>query len=152
MPVSTPESPWMDDDLRLFRAAVRQFVRERFAPHQARWREQHRPDPDAWTRAGEMGLLLSDVPEQYGGGGGSFAHTAIVVEELTRAGVHFASFIQNSVAHYILNCGRDEQKHQWLSSMARGELVGAVAMTEPSAGSDLQGIRRSPGATATATS
>src|SRR6185295_4375515 len=93
------ESSWMNDDLRMFRKTVRQFVQKEFAPHQACWREQQRPASDAWTKAGEVGLLLTDVPVEYGGGGGSFAHDAVVVEELASAGVHFASFIQNSVAH-----------------------------------------------------
>jgi len=85
-------------------------------------------------------MLLSDVPVEYGGGGGTFAHEAVVVEELTRAGVPFASFIHDSVAHYILAYGSDEQKRNWLPRMARGELVAAIAMSEPGAGSDLQAI------------
>jgi acyl-CoA dehydrogenase len=131
----------MDDDLRLFRSTVRKFVQTEFVPQQARWREQHRPDAEAWRKAGETGILLSDVPAEYGGGGGTFAHEAVVVEELAQAGVHFASFIQNSVAHYILAYAREEQKRRWLPRMARGELVGAIAMSEPGAGSDLQGIK-----------
>ena len=131
----------MNDELRMFRSAVRQFIHQEFAPHPARWREQHRPDAEAWTQAGEMGLLLPDVPEEYGGGGGTFAHEAVVLDELARAGVHFGSSIQSIVAHYILAYGSEQQQHGWLPRLASGELVSAIAMTEPGAGSDLQGIR-----------
>lgn len=137
----TYESPWMNDETRMFRDTVRQFILEELAPHQARWREQHRPDAEAWTKAGETGILLPDVPAEYGGGGGTFAHEALVLEELARAGVHFGSSIQSVVAHYILAYGTKEQKRSWLPPMTRGELVGAIAMTEPDAGSDLQGIK-----------
>ena len=125
----------------MFRTTVRQFIHKEFAPHQARWREQHRPDPEAWTRAGAAGILLTDVPDAYGGGGATFAYETVVLEELARAGVHFGSSIQSIVAHYILAYGTEEQKRQWLPRMARGELVGAIAMSEPAAGSDLQGIQ-----------
>jgi acyl-CoA dehydrogenase len=129
------------DDLRLFRDTVRQFVAREFLPQQARWRAQHGPDADAWTRAGRAGILLADLPEEYGGGGGTFAHEAVVLEELARAGVHFGCAIQSTVAHYILAYGTEAQKRAWLPRLARGERVAAIAMTEPSAGSDLQAIK-----------
>ena len=135
------ESPWLNDELRMFRKSVRQFVEKEFAPQQDCWRKQQRPGADAWTKAGDVGLLLTDIPVEYGGAGGTFAHEAIVVEELARAGVHFASFIQNSVAHYIFDYGSEEQKTKWLPRMASGELVGAIAITEPAAGSDVRGIK-----------
>jgi acyl-CoA dehydrogenase len=131
----------MNDDLRLFRKSVRQFIQDKFIPHVARWRGQHRPDLDAWTAAGETGLLLSGMPEGYGGGGGTFAHDAVVTEELARAGVHFSSALQSIVAHYVLAYATDDQKRRWLPRMAKGELIGAIAMTEPAAGSDLAGIK-----------
>jgi acyl-CoA dehydrogenase len=131
----------MTEELWMFRSTVRQFIDEEFVPHQARWREQHRPDAEAWTQAGEIGVLLTDIPAEYGGGGGTFAHEAVVLEELARAGVHFGSSVQSIVAHYVLAYGAEEQKHHWLPRMACGELVGAIAMTEPAAGSDLQGIK-----------
>src|SRR5256885_15330305 len=68
------QSPWMNDELRMFRKSVRQFIEREFAPHQACWRQQHRPDVEAWTAAGGNGLLLPDVPDEYGGGGGDLAH------------------------------------------------------------------------------
>jgi acyl-CoA dehydrogenase len=135
------ESPWMNDELRMYRNTVRDFLQEEFLPRQAKWREQHRPDAEAWKQAGQTGLLLPDVPEEYGGGGGTFAHQAVVTEELAHAGLHFGCGVQSIVSHYILQYGREEQKRKWLPALAHGELVGAIAMTEPSAGSDLQAIK-----------
>jgi acyl-CoA dehydrogenase len=143
IPVSAYESAWMNDDVRMFRKTVSQFVQKEFAPHQARWREQRGPDADAWTNAGRAGILLPDLPEEYGGGGGTFAHEAVVLEELAKAGVHFGSAIQSTVAHYILAYGNEEQKRNWLPRLARGERVAAIAMSEPGAGSDLQAIKTS---------
>ena len=139
--ISLAEAPRTTDALRAFRSTIRAFVQTEFEPHQDRWREQRFPDPDAWTKAGAVGILLSDVPAEYGGGGGTFVHETVVVEELTRAGVPLHSFIHDNVAHYILAYGSEAQKRNWLPRMARGELVGAIAMSEPTAGSDLQGIR-----------
>ncbi|MGZ5737188.1 MAG: acyl-CoA dehydrogenase family protein [Burkholderiales bacterium] len=141
MSSTTYQSPWMNDELGMFRATVRHFIRKEFAPKQARWREEHRPDADAWSKAGSASILLPDVPQQYGGGGGTFAHEAIVREELAQAGIHFGSGVQSIVAHYILCYGREEQKLNWLPRMARGELVAAIAMSEPAAGTDLQAIK-----------
>ncbi len=136
----TYESPWTSDDVRLFRKSVRQFIEEEFVPRQARWREEQHADAQAWTRAGGIGMLLPDVPQEYGGGGGTFAHEAVVLEELARLGVHFGSSVQSIVGRYILIHGSEEQKRTWLPRMAHGEVVSAIAMTEPAAGSDLQGI------------
>src|SRR5687767_15722638 len=110
MPASTYASPWMNDDVRMFQRSVRQFIDKEFVPQQTRWREQRAPDADAWTRAGRAGLLLADLPEALGGGGGSFAHEAVVLEELASSGVHFGCAIQSTVAHYILAYGSEEQK------------------------------------------
>src|ERR1700752_2815585 len=139
------QSPWATDDVRMFRETVRQFIQSEFVPHQERWRAQHAPDAQAWTSAGTAGLLLPDLPDQYGGGGGTFAHQAVVLEDLARAGVHFGAIIQSVVAHYLLAYGSEAQKCNWLPRLARGELVGAIAMTEPAAGADLQGFRAPPG-------
>lgn len=135
------ESPWMSQETLIFRTAVRRFVEKELAPHQERWAEQGHADAGAWTEAGKVGLLLPDVPEKYGGGGGTFAHEAVVVEELARAGLHLGFGVQSIVSHYILTYGSEEQKHRWLPRMARGELIGAIGMTEPDSGSDLQAIR-----------
>jgi acyl-CoA dehydrogenase len=120
---------------------VRRFIQDEFLPQQARWRDQHHPDAAAWLSAGRVGLLLPDVPLAYGGGGGSYAHACVVVEELARAGVSFGAGVQSIVSHYLLAYGTEEQKSNWLPRMARGELVASIAMTEPGAGSDLAGIK-----------
>jgi acyl-CoA dehydrogenase len=143
MSKSSYESPWMNEDLRMYRKALREFIQEECVPLRSKWREQHRPDVEAWKQAGQTGLLLPDVPEEYGGGGGTFAHQAVVTEELAQAGVNFGCGVQSIVSHYILQYGNEEQKKKWLPAMAQGELVGAIAMTEPSAGSDLQAIKTS---------
>lgn len=135
------QSPWADDSVQLFRRSVRQFINNEFVPHQAQWRQQRRPGADAWQAAGRIGMLLPDVVEEYGGGGGTFAHQAVVHEELARAGVHFGVGVQAVVARYITSYGSEEQKRRWIPRLARGELVAAIAMTEPGAGSDLQSIR-----------
>jgi acyl-CoA dehydrogenase len=135
------ESPWMTDETRLFRRSVQHFIETELAPHHAEWEQQGYPDADAWLRAGKMGLLLADVPEQCGGGGGTFAHEAVVIEELARSGVNFGFNLQSIVAHYILSYGSEEQRQRWLPRLASGELVGAVGLTEPQSGSDLQGLR-----------
>jgi acyl-CoA dehydrogenase len=133
----------VNDDVRMFRKTVSQFIEKEFVPHQPRWRENRGPDPESWANAGRAGILLADLPEEYGGGGGTFAHEAVVLEELARAGVHFGSAIQSTVAHYILGYGSEEQKRKWIPRLARGESVAAIAMSEPGAGSDLQAIKTS---------
>jgi acyl-CoA dehydrogenase len=142
MPMLPYESPWMDDDLRTFRETVVRFVESEMLPHDARWRAQQRVDREVWRKAGETGLLLLDVPADYGGGGGDFRHEAVLYEELARRGLSgFGQGVHSIAAHYVLNHGNEAQKRRWLPRLASGELVGAIAMTEPGAGSDLQGIR-----------
>jgi acyl-CoA dehydrogenase len=141
MSATSYQSTWINAEARMFRNTARLFVQKEFVPHHERWCAQHFPDADAWTKAGAAGLLLPDVPQEYGGGGGTFAHEAVVLEELAQAGVNFGAGIQSIVAHYLLAYGSESQKRDWLPRMARGELVAAIAMTEPGAGSDLQGIR-----------
>ena len=135
-------SPWMDDELELFRDAARRFVESEILPHDARFREQHHVDRELWNKAGEVGLLCTDIPDRYGGVGGDVRHEAIVVEELGRRGItSLGHSVHSIVAHYLLNYGTEEQKQRWLPRMASGELVGAIAMTEAGAGSDLQAIK-----------
>lgn len=131
----------MNEELALFRKQVRRFVQEEFVPREPKWREQHHPEPDAWLKAGETGILLTDVPEEYGGGGGNFTHETVVMEELASNLVNFGTGVHSIAAHYILDYGKEEQKKDWLPRMARGELIGSIAMSEPAAGSDLQGIK-----------
>ena len=141
MAAAKGESPWETDETRIFRETMRAFIQRELAPHYDRWATQGHADAGAWKQAGELGMLLPDVPEEYGGGGGTFAHEAVVVEELARAGIHIGFNIQSIVAHYILAFGDEAQKRRWLPGMARGELIAAIAMTEPDAGSDLQAIK-----------
>jgi acyl-CoA dehydrogenase len=132
----------MDAELEGFRDAVRRFVDREIVPHQQRWREQQHVDREVWQQAGEMGLLLADIPDEYGGSGGSFAHQCVVFEELCYAGdTAFGLHVHAIVAHYLLNQGTEEQKRTYLPRLARGELIAAIAMSEPGAGSDLKGIR-----------
>jgi acyl-CoA dehydrogenase len=133
---------WMDADLSTFRDTVARFVEQEMLPHDARWRAQHHVDKATWLRAGEMGLLCLDLPADYGGGGGDFRHECVLYEELARRALSgFGQGVHSICAHYIFNHGSEAQKQRWLPRLARGELIGAIAMTEPGAGSDLQGIR-----------
>jgi len=135
-------SPWLDDELESFRDTVRRFVADELAPREPAWQQAHRVDAASWREVGAMGLLLCDVPDTYGGSGGTFAHDCVVFEELAYAGVSsFGKHVHNICAHYVLAYGAEEQKRRWLPRLASGELVGAIAMSEPAAGSDLQGIR-----------
>lgn len=135
--------PWMTDDLVLFRNSVRRFLADEAVPHNDRWKQQHHVDKAFYLKAGEMGVLCPSIPEEYGGGGGSYAHEAIVGEELAYAGVNgFAQGVHGAIcAHYILAYGTEEQRRRWLPGMCSGEIICAIAMTEPGAGTDLQNIK-----------
>ncbi|MGO1165090.1 MAG: acyl-CoA dehydrogenase family protein [Janibacter sp.] len=136
-------SPWMKDEVTDVAELARTFFAREVTPHQERFAEQHQVDKETWLAAGAAGLLCISVPEEYGGGGGSFAHEAAVLWEQGRSGDDAFGYSVHSsiVAHYILAYGSEEQKQTWLPKMASGELVGAVAMTEPGTGSDLQNIK-----------
>ncbi|WP_375783642.1 acyl-CoA dehydrogenase family protein [Bradyrhizobium sp. Pha-3] len=137
-------SSWMTEELDTFRDQFRKFLAKDLAPHAEKWREQKLVDRSAWRALGEMGALLPSVPEAYGGLGATFAYDAAVLDDLestvpeltTGVSVHSAI-----VAHYIVNYGSEEQKKRWLPKMASGEMVGAIAMTEPGTGSDLQAVK-----------
>jgi acyl-CoA dehydrogenase len=136
-------SPWMDQDLEDFRDLARTFCEKELKPNVDRYIANKHVDRDLWNKAGDVGLLCLSIPEEYGGGGGTFAHEAILIEEQARAtdsswGVSLHNGI---VAHYILAYGTEEQKQHWLPRMASGEVVGAIAMTEPGTGSDLQNVK-----------
>jgi acyl-CoA dehydrogenase len=144
-PDSKPyRSSWMTDELDAFRDPFRKFLAKDLAPHAEKWRQQKVVDRSAWRALGDMGALLPSVPEAYGGLGATFAYDAAVFEDMqsivpdVMGGVTVSSGI---VAHYILKYGSEEQKRRWLPGMARGELIGGIAMTEPGTGSDLQSVR-----------
>ncbi len=130
-------------DHELFRDAVRRFVEAEITPYHAQWEKDGVVSREVWRAAGANGLLCSFVPEQYGGPGGDFLHTAIVIEELAKVEATGPAFHLHSgiVAPYVLHYGTEAQKQRWLPGMCAGEIIGAIAMTEPGAGSDLQGMR-----------
>ncbi|MFN4338390.1 acyl-CoA dehydrogenase family protein [Parvibaculum sp.] len=137
------KSPWLNEELQILQGAVRKFYEKEFQPHVERWEEQGHVDRDAWLKAGEAGILCASIKEEYGGGGGNFGHEMVIAEEQGRAGISgFGNSVHSGiVAHYIQAYGTEEQKMKWLPKMASGEIVGAIAMTEPGTGSDLQGVK-----------
>lgn len=141
--VVTARPSWKTDDLVLFEEEIAKFFKRELAPHVEKWRDQGCVDRWAWEKAGEAGLLCMSMPEEYGGAGGSFAHEHIFCEQQVKNGIEgFGAGLHNCiVAPYILHYGTEEQKKRWLPRMATGELIGAIAMTEPGAGSDLQGVK-----------
>jgi acyl-CoA dehydrogenase len=141
--VTRPESPWMNDELRLLRQTAGEFFRREAVPHAARWDAQRHVDRSFWHQAGQLGLLCPMVPAEYGGHDGSLLHHIVITEEqnyLLDKGwgnpVH-----SGMVASYLFEYGTEEQKKRWLPEMVNGTAVAAIAMTEPSAGTDLKAIR-----------
>lgn len=133
---------WMTEDLVQFSDVVRRFSKEYLEPNDLKWREQKQASRDAWLKAGELGIILPDVPDTYGGAGGTPAHAGVVFWELGYSGnTGLGLGLSHIVAHYILNFGTEAQKLRWLPGIASGEVIGAIAMTEPGTGSDLQGVR-----------
>jgi acyl-CoA dehydrogenase len=136
------QSPWMTDDLQAFGDSVRRFCKEYIEPNDLKWRADHQTGRDVWRQAGELGLILPDVSEEYGGAGGSTGHKLVVAREMGLCGNSaFGYGINYIVGHYISNYGTEDQKKKWLPKIASGETITSVAMTEPGAGSDLQGVR-----------
>lgn len=137
-------SPWMDDELLMLQDSLRDFYANEMVPHEARWQQQGHVDRDFWVKVGEIGILCASIPEEYGGMGGDFRHEAVIATEQFRA-AGFSGFGNNVhsqiCAGYILDYGSEAQKQRWLPKMATGEMVCAIAMTEPGTGSDLQNIK-----------
>lgn len=141
MPLQLTRS-WSTPELESLRATAVRFLETEMQPQDEAARQRGNVGHAIWRRAGELGLLCTDIPEDYGGGGGDFRHEAVIHEEMARRALSgMSNSVHSIVAHYLLNHGTEAQKRKYLPAMARGELVGAIAMTEPSAGSDLQGVR-----------
>ena len=133
---------WTDPDLDQFRDTVVRFIEEEMLPDDEAARKRGHVGHDIWRKAGATGLLCTDIPDTWGGGGGDFRHEVVFYEEMCRRSLTgMNASVHSIVAHYFLNHGTEEQKRHYLPRMARGEIVGAIAMTEPGTGSDLQGIR-----------
>jgi acyl-CoA dehydrogenase len=127
----------------MLRDMAGRFLDGEIAPHYERYEKEEIVERSAWEKAGAAGLLCASMPEEYGGAGGTYAHESVITEALGHVGVDgFGIALHNAiVAPYILHYGSEEQKKKWLPKMASGELIGAIAMTEPGAGSDLQGVK-----------
>ncbi len=130
-------------DHEAFRDSFRRFVDKEIAPHHEAWEEQGYVDREVWRKAGANGFLCMTLPEQYGGAGADKLYSVVQMEELARGGYTGIGFGLHSeiVAPYILHYGTEAQKHEYLPRLASGDMVGAIAMTEPAAGSDLQGVK-----------
>jgi acyl-CoA dehydrogenase len=141
MPVEFKRS-WSGEEVERLRDNWVRFVESEMAPSDDEARRRGHVGHELWRRAGELGFLCIDIPEEWGGGGGDFRHEAVLHEEMARRGLSGMSIGVHSIAaHYLLNHGTDDQKRRFLPRLAKGDLVGAIAMSEPGAGSDLQAIR-----------
>ena len=142
---SAQDASSLSDELQLFRKNVRRFAETELAPEVSKWEAEEAMPREIWNKLGEAGLLCVDIPERFGGVGAPLAFSAAVNEELNYAGctalAGLVAVHSDIVAHYLMASATDEQKAKYLPKLASGEFVGAIAMTEPSAGSDLQGIR-----------
>jgi acyl-CoA dehydrogenase len=140
---TTYTSGWRDNEVEALGELADKFCAKNIVPHRDRFEEQRHVDREVWLEAGRLGLLCCSIPEEYGGGGGSFAHDLAVFEAQSRAlDTAWGNAVHSGiVAHYLLAYGTEEQRQRWLPKMATGEMVAAIAMTEPGAGSDLKNIK-----------
>jgi acyl-CoA dehydrogenase len=131
------------EEHELYREAVRRFIAKEVTPHHRQWEEDGKVSREVWLKAGASGFLCSNASEEFGGAGADFKYNAVFTEELGRAGITGPGFSVHSdmVAAYILNFGSDAQKSAWIPKMASGEVIAALGLTEPGAGSDLKAIK-----------
>jgi acyl-CoA dehydrogenase len=141
--LALPKPAWLSEDVGMLYDMARRFMSEEIAPRYDEFERNEMVDRACWEKAGLAGLLCASMPEEYGGVGGTYAHESAIIEAIGHVGVDgFGIVLHNAiVAPYILEYGSEEQKRRWLPKLATGELIGAIAMTEPGAGSDLQGIK-----------
>jgi acyl-CoA dehydrogenase len=139
----TISSRLFQEEHELFRKTVSAFIDREIAPNYERWEKEGQVNREVWRKAGEAGLLMTDTPEEYGGAGADFLYSAVMIEEMAKRVYAAPGFRLHSdiAAPYILHYGSEEQKRTWLPRMAKGEVIAAIAMTEPGTGSDLQGVR-----------
>ncbi len=136
-------SPWMTDELDMLRATARRFFEEEVAPHAARFRAQHHIDREVWLKAGELGLLCMSIPPEYGGGGASFAHEVVVMEEQARICDSTFGFIPGALngPAFFHGTASHEQLLRWMPDIATGRKMLSVCITEPDAGTDVKALR-----------
>ena len=140
-----PKPSWATEDVVMLQEMATRFMTEEILPKYEDFERAEIFDRESWEKAGANGLLCASMPEEYGGSGGTYAHESVILEAISHVGVDgFGIPLHNSiVAPYIAHYGSEEQKKRWLPKLATGELIGAIAMTEPGAGSDLQGVKTS---------
>ena len=132
---------WMDEEIEAFREQAQRYIAKELVPHLDGWRRQGFIPREVWQPFGELGFLLPEMPEKYGGAGANLAYQLVVQDELARAEVPANSAVHTIAAHYILDYGTEEQKQRWLPRLASGELLAGIALTEPGCGSDLKALR-----------
>ena len=138
----SPSARWASDEHKMFAEMVSRFYADEMVPHSERWIEQGIVDREFWTKAGAAGIMAGSIAETHGGVGGDIGFDAVALYEQTAKGdASWGYGIQSIVAHYIVAYGSEEQKARWLPGLVSGEIVGAIAMTEPGTGSDLQAVR-----------
>ena len=131
---------WMDEDIEAFRDQVRRYVAREIVPKLDGWRRQGFIPREVWRPFGEMGFLMPEISEAYGGAGASLAYQLVVQDELAKAEVPANTAVHSIAAHYILDYGTEAQKQRWLPRLASGELLAGIALTEPGCGSDLKAL------------
>ncbi len=132
---------WMDEDIEAFREQVRRYLAKELVPHMDDWRHQGYIPREVWRPFGELGFLLPEVSDEYGGAGANLAYQLVVQDELARAEVPANTAVHTIAAHYILDYGTEAQKQRWLPKLASGEMLAGIALTEPGCGSDLKALR-----------
>jgi acyl-CoA dehydrogenase len=135
------QHPWMDEQIEAFRDQVRRYLDAEFAPRLEGWRKQGYIPREVWRPFGELGFLLPELDEEWGGAGASLAYQLVVQDELAKVEAPANTAVHTIAAHYLLDYGTPEQKARWLPKLASGEMLAGIAMTEPGCGSDLKAVR-----------